>query len=101
MKWPDYATSTSYAPWFGQVCDVPLSAAWLLFVFGFKVGCIGSVTSARAGNRITLLVKLHTEVQPHSVQDFFYLVKRLLAEVFGRQHLALAPLDQIANGSDI
>src|SRR5215813_3891914 len=72
----------------------------LLFV-ALEIGKIGAVTAARARNRVTLLVKLHTEVESHAVQDFLDLVERLLAEILRSQHLALGALDQIANGANV
>src|ERR1051325_3804664 len=73
----------------------------LLFLVAFIIRKIGSVAAARSRNRITLLVKFHSEVETHAVQDLFDLVERLLAEVFGGQHLALGTLDQVANGADV
>src|ERR1043165_1351726 len=73
----------------------------LLFLVAFEIRKISAVTAASSRNRITLLVKLHTEVETHAVQDLFDLIQRLLAEVLGGKHLALGALDQVANRPDV
>src|ERR1700741_4807421 len=73
----------------------------LLFLVAFIIRKIGSIAATRSRNRITLLVKFHSEVEPHAVQDFLDLIERLLAEVLGGQHFAFGPLDQIANRADV
>src|SRR5262245_11458441 len=73
----------------------------LLFLVALIIRKIGTVSAAGSGNRITLLVKLHTEVESHAVQDFLDLVERLLAKVLRRQHFTLGALDQIANRPDV
>src|ERR1044072_3494714 len=57
--------------------------------------------AAGAGDGVALLVEGHAEVEPHAVQDFLYLVERLLAEVLRREHLALAPLHEVADNADV
>src|SRR5437763_13635983 len=59
------------------------------------------VAAAGAGDRVALLVEGHAEVEAHRVQYLLDLVQRLLAEVLRRQHLALAPLDEVAYGADV
>jgi len=62
---------------------------------------VSSIPAASAGYRVPLFVKLHTEVESHTIQDFLDLIQRLLAKVLCGEHLPLAALHQISNGSDV
>src|SRR3954454_5285879 len=73
----------------------------LLFNLVVEVAQVGSVASARTRNGITLFVELHTEIETHTIQDILDLVQRLLAKILGGQHLALGPLHEIANGTNV
>src|SRR6476619_1198627 len=73
----------------------------LLFLITFEIRKIRAVATAGAGNRITLFVEFHTEVENHAVENLFDLVERLLTEVLRRQHLTLGALDQVADGANV
>src|SRR6185503_4751799 len=46
----------------------------LLFLVAFIIRKIGAVTTAGSRDRITLLVELHAEVEPHAVENLLDLV---------------------------
>src|SRR5437773_9926629 len=87
-----FATGDTPAP--------PLLHGGFNFIFVVVAADILYRTVAAAGNRITLLVKLHPKVEAHAAQNVANLAQRLFAEVLGGQHFALRPLHQIANGLD-
>src|SRR5215472_8221899 len=69
--------------------------------FLFEITRLARVPAARTWNGIALFVKLHSEIEPHAIQDVLDLIERFLPEVLGGQHLALRALHQIANGPDV
>src|SRR3954453_3364697 len=73
----------------------------LLFNLVVEVAQVGSVAPARTGNWITLFVELHTEIETHTIQDILDLIQRLLPKIFRGQHLALGPLHEIANRTNV
>src|SRR6185369_3874747 len=73
----------------------------LLFLITFEIREIRAVATAGAGNRVSLFVEFHAEVETHAVEDLLDLVERLLAEVLRREHLALSALDEVANSANV
>src|SRR6185436_7907515 len=73
----------------------------LLFNLVVEIAQIGSIATTRSGNWVPLLVKLHTEIEPHAVENIFDFIQRLLAEILGRQHLALRTLHEVADSTDV
>src|SRR6185436_16477158 len=59
-----------------------------------------NLATAGAWYRISLIVKLHSEIQTHAAQDVANFSERLLPKVLGGEHLSFRALDQVANRFD-
>src|SRR5438067_13756482 len=78
-------------------------ACWFFLVeFVFRSGIRAGQYSRRwlagwTGNRISVLVDLHSQTETHLGEDFFDLVQRLASEVLRLQHLGFGFLNQFAD----